>query len=223
MNQYDDVTLTNKLKNINADIISRNNDGTISIVINYGNKTKLRNLKLGNAFKIGDYEFIVISQSYKYNTTSVILKDALYYGMFSDMYCKCTNNYKKSLIRYKLNNDFLNDISKYIGENNIIKRKVSLSFGNSKKSYGYCEDKVSLLTLNEYEHFKKFIPPINKYCYTSTPYLEYSNRHPDQELITAYSIRPDGTTAVQFLDFAISNYCRPFCVLSSFIDVLSIN
>lgn len=76
------------------------------------------------------------------------------------------NNYRKSLIREVLN-DSLADT---LGRENLLMHEVDLVADNGDRSYGTVEDRVFILTCDEYRKYRNLIPQYYGWIWTSTPW-----------------------------------------------------
>ena len=88
------------------------------------------------------------------------------------------NNWKSSYLRDYLNTDFYKELSKDIGEDNIIPFERDLLSLDGQTEYGTCEDKISLLTVDEYRKYRSLIPNTDDYWWWlitpwSTPCNDY--------------------------------------------------
>ena len=173
------------------------------------NKVKLSDITVGDTFKVGDLEFIVLEQ--RGFETSVILKEFWKSTQFDGS----QNDYKESSIRKDLNVNFYEQLSSLVGKENIVKHTVDLTSDDGRTDYGNCDDYISLLTCEMYR----------KYVYV----LEKHNPKKWWWLSTAYSVKSNGwETAVRCVDGIgtlngsscnVSIGVRPFCILKSNIFV----
>ena len=74
-----------------------------------------------------------------------------------------SNNWKSSDLREYLNNEFYEELAEVIGSDNIIPFKRDLLTLDGLTEYGTCEDKISLLTVDEYRKYRALIPNTNDY------------------------------------------------------------
>ena len=170
---------------------------------NYG-KVELSKLKVGETFSTGKYEWVVLEQ--EGDTTAVLLKDVLDEKRRFD--CK-SNDWVNSEIRKWLNDDFAEELISEIGEDNLVAHTVDLSTDDGSESYKSDgkQDKVSLLSCNDYRRYYKYIPKINNWYWTLTPL--------STEVCTSY------VRYVNFSGSLDSNFCdnssgvRPFCIFKS--------
>lgn len=89
-----------------------------------------------------------------------------------------SNDWRKCSLREYLNSDFIEELSETIGEDNIIPFQRDLLSFDGQTEYGTCEDKVSLLTVDEYRKYRKLIPNTEEYWWWlitpwSTPCNDY--------------------------------------------------
>lgn len=124
-------------------------------------KTKARKrfagLKVGDTFELAGLTWKILditSEGY------MCLADRLTDKMMFD---KNSNDWVKSQLREYLNTEFIEKIADEIGEKNIVSFKRDLLSLDGQTEYGECEDKVSLLTVDEYRKYRKLIPNTDDY------------------------------------------------------------
>ena len=162
----DNVNVVNNVEK-DVTVTVNNKNGNTQIVIDLaGNKVKLSTLKVGDVFKTKNIEYIVLEQLDN-DTTAVIRKDLLENKMKFD---SDNNNWKTSSIRKFLNGDYLKKLGESFGEDNIVEHTVDLLSLDGLDDYGVSNDKVSLLTIDQYRKYRKDIGE-NKYSWwwLSTP------------------------------------------------------
>lgn len=120
-----------------------------------------------------------------------------------------TNNWSNSGLREYLDNVFLEKIAGEIGKENIISFNRNLLSLDGKTEYGECEDMVSLLTVDEYRKYRRFIPNADYWWWLITPWSTPCNNC--KEIITV--VAPSG--GIDYGDCCISGGVRPFCIFSS--------
>ena len=173
-------------------------------------KKRLSEVAVGDTFKVGKFEFIVLEQDEKNKKTKVLLKDLWTTAKFDDD----TNDYKNSSVRYKLNDEFLNEIANEVGKNNIIPHWVDLTADDGKKEYDSCNDYISLLTCDMYRQYEDIIDKymIDKWWWLATP---YSTR--DGYRCAVRCVRLVGALCNSncLCDLGV----RPFCIFNSNITV----
>lgn len=104
-------------------------------------RQKLSDIKNGDIFKIGEKEFIKISDSE--GATVAILKDTAFYSDFGP-----NNNLSNMKIIERLEEEFLPNIISEIGEENVLEFDTDLTSLDGVKTYGKITSKVSLPTLD---------------------------------------------------------------------------
>lgn len=120
-------------------------------------KQKLKNLKKGDTFVIAGLVWKIIDVTEKgYMCLAEKLEDRM-------MFDRNSNNWKTSSLRKYLNEELFKKIADEIGEENIIPFERNLLSLDGQSEYGTCEDKVSLLTFDEYRQNRAMIPNTNDY------------------------------------------------------------
>lgn len=128
-------------------------------------QTQLKEIAVGDTFKVGKYEFIVLEHSG--GTTAVLLKDLLYEGkVFGE-----NNNYNGSKVD-NLCVDFGNEIEAAVGAGNLVEHTVKLTADDGMKCYGSIKRKMSLLTANLYRRYVYVIDKykLDKWWWLCTPF-----------------------------------------------------
>lgn len=121
-----------------------------------------------------------------------------------------SNNWENSSLRDYLNGEFYEKIDAEIGSKNIIPFERNLLSLDGQTEYGKCEDKVSLLTVDEYRKYRSLIPNTKDYWWWlvspwSTPCNDYKRT----------------VAVVSSAGYVISGNCcsyygvRPVCIFSS--------
>ncbi len=171
--------------------------------------TKLADITVGETFKIGEYEFIVLEHSKE--TTAVILKDLL----FERKEFGKTNNYKSSCVD-KVCDEFANTISNIIGSENLIEHTVDLIADDGLKDYGTIKRRMSLLTANLYRRYVEILDnhKIGQWWWLATAYS--TPKHENANWVKCVS--PCGDVNGNY-SCSNDNGVRPFCILNSNIFV----
>ena len=127
---------------------------------------KLSEIEVGNTFKIGNYEFIVLEQSG--DTTAVILKNLLEENV---RFCEENNNYIGSKVDV-ICCEFGEKIGDIIGTDNIIEHTVDLTADDGLKCYGNAKRCMSLLTAGQYRKYVYILEKHNtkKWWWLATPF-----------------------------------------------------
>lgn len=114
-------------------------------------------VEIGDTFKINGLVWKVIDITDKgYKCLAERLKD----NMQFDSNC---NDWKKSELREYLNTEFYYGLALTVGEENIIPFERDLLSLDGQTEYGTCEDKVSLLNVDEYRKYRSLLPNTNNY------------------------------------------------------------
>ena len=127
---------------------------------------------------------------------------------------KYSSDWKKSSLREYLNGEFLEKLSDVVGKENIISFERNLLSLDGQTEYGSCEDKVSLLTVDEYRKYRSMIPNTDDgLWWLITPWSTPCNNY--ERSVTVVS--PSGIIDYRY---CVSNGgVRPFCILKSNIFV----
>lgn len=120
-----------------------------------------------------------------------------------------SNNWIKSDLRKELNDSFLKKITEELGEDAVVEFDRDLLSMDGQTEYGHCEDKISLLTVDEYRKYRKLLPNMPKWWWLITPWSTPVNDYNS----TLAVVSPSGSF--------LSLYCngsygvRPVCIFSS--------
>lgn len=119
------------------------------------------------------------------------------------------NDWRTSDLRKYLNEEFLKKIESEIGAGNLTEFERNLLSLDGQTEYGTCDDKVSLLTVDEYRKYRKLIPNTGDWFWLISPWSTPCNDFKNSVAVVA----PAGVIC----DFGY--YCgggvRPFCIFSS--------
>lgn len=121
-----------------------------------------------------------------------------------------SNNWENSGLRSYLNGEFFEKMTAEIGLENIVPFERNLLSLDGQTEYGKCEDKVSLLAVDEYRKYRSLIPNTKDYWWWlvspwSTPCNDYKK----------------SVAVVSSAGIILGNYCincngvRPVCIFSS--------
>lgn len=120
------------------------------------------------------------------------------------------NKWQESSLRNYLNTEFLKLLSDEIGEDNIIQFERDLLSLDGQTEYGTCEDKVSLLTVDEYRKYRNLIPNTDDYWWwLITPWSTPCNDYKTSVSVVSSSGNFD------YLNCNNRGGVRPFCIFSS--------
>lgn len=120
-----------------------------------------------------------------------------------------SNNWIESDLRKELNDSFLKKITEELGEDAVVEFDRDLLSLDGQTEYGHCEDKISLLTVDEYRKYRKLLPNTNGWWWLITPWSTPANGY----ISTLTVVSPSGF-------FGKSSYgngggVRPVCIFSS--------
>lgn len=120
-----------------------------------------------------------------------------------------SNNWISSKLREELNTKFLKKIVDELGEDAVIGFDRDLLSLDGQTEYGHCEDKISLLTVDEYRKYRKLLPNMPKWWWLITPWSTPVNDYNS----TLAVVSPSG----DFIsgNCSYSNGVRPVCIFSS--------
>lgn len=160
-------------------------------------------LKVGDTFELVGLTWTILDITEDgYKCIAERLEDSMIFD-------RASSDWKSSSLRKYLNEDFFNRLASEIGEENIISFERDLLSLDGQTEYGSCEDKISLLTVDEYRKYRKLLPNIDEWWWLITPWSTPCNGY--ERLVSVVS--PSGNF----------NYChcyddcgvRPVCIFSS--------
>lgn len=163
----------------------------------------LEGLGIGDTFELADTTWKILDIT---SAGYICLADSIEKRQFDSD----SSNWKNSNLRDYLNEKFLEKIAAEIGLENVVPFERDLLSLDGQTEYGKYEDKVSLLTVDEYRKYRSLIPNTKEYWWWlvspwSTPCNDY-----DMSVAVVSSAG----------DFS-SNCCdcncgvRPVCIFSS--------
>ena len=120
-----------------------------------------------------------------------------------------SNNWISSKLRNELNTRFLKKITDELGEDAVIEFDRDLLSLDGQTEYGHCKDKISILTVDEYRKYRKFLPNMDKWWWLLTPWSKPVNGYST----TSTVVSPSGSVSIISCD---NDYgVRPVCIFSS--------
>lgn len=163
-----------------------------------------KKLNIGDAFEMCGIEWKILDINEK---GYACLVERLESKMQFD---NSSNDWRNSELRKYLNGDFLKKLEKEVGEENIVEFERDLLSMDGQTEYGKCEDKVSLLNVDEYRKYRGLIPNVNDYWWWlispwSTPCNDYKS--------TVAVVSPSGN--IDNISYESNIGVRPFCIFSS--------
>ena len=195
------MTLT--MKSLQEQINELRNEVAVLKAVENTRKIPVR-LSTGDTFELAGLTWTILDITDK---GYVCLTDRLEDSMKFD---SKSNNWIGSRLREYLNTEFFKKIADEIGEENIISFNRNLLSLDGQDEYGSCEDKVSLLTVDDYRKYRSFIPNADDWWWLATPWSTKSNGCEYSVVV----VSPSGI--FNNYDFC-GNYdgVRPFCIFSS--------
>lgn len=174
-----------------------------------GPTIKLADIAVGETFKIGEQEFIVLEQTG--DTTAIIRKKLLPDQRFGD-----SNNFDGSDVG-RTCYEFAAEIAAIIGEENIVEHTVDLTSDDGLKDYGTIKSRCSLLTTDLYRRYVEILDNFNPNDWWWLATAHSTKRHNNDSWVKCVS--PSGGVNSYFYcsDFVFG--VRPFCILKSNIFV----
>lgn len=161
-------------------------------------------LGIGDTFEILGLEWKILDIT---DAGYVCLADRLEESMQFDSDC---NDWQSSNLRNYLNTEFYQKLAEEIGEDNILTLERDLLSLDGQTEYGTCEDKVSLITFDEYRKYRTLIPNTGDYSWwTITP--DSTRCNDDSRWVRVVS--PSGD--FDYFSYDYSFGVRPFCIFSS--------
>ena len=185
------------------------NDNCVEIFIDaVKGGRKLADLLPGNIFSMNDVEYIVCEQLND-GTTAIVRKNCLDKIMeFGN-----NNNWKESKLREYLNTEYVNELQEVFGAENIVAHDVDLLSLDGYDDYGVSVDKVSVMNIDRYRKYHKYIGDTGNSYWLSTPDSTPSG-------YGASDVRYVGVDGgVGYRDCGWSRGVRPFFILKSSIVV----
>ena len=120
-----------------------------------------------------------------------------------------SNNWSLSKLREELNTKFLKKIADELGEDAVAEFDRDLLSLDGQTEYGHCEDKISLLTVDEYRKYRKLLPNMSKWWWLITPWSTPANDYSS----TLTVVSPSGCVFRGY--FYGGGGVRPVCIFSS--------
>ena len=169
---------------------------------------KLADVPVGETFKIGKYEFVVLEHLKE--TTAVILKELL---KQDEKFGSC-NNFKDSNVDC-ICLEFATEIGNVIGLENITIHTVDLTSDDGLKCYGIVERRMSLITAGQYRRYVDILDKykVDKWWWLATAFS--TPKHNDDDWVKC--VAPSGS--INDGNCCSNRGVRPFCILKSNIFV----
>lgn len=119
------------------------------------------------------------------------------------------NNWKCSDLRKELNTDLKDKIEDELGKGALVGFERDLLSMDGQTEYGTCKDLVSLISVDEYRKYRKFLPSTDRYWWTITP-----DSTPCNNDSTCLRVVSPGGNFIYYYYFSCGGV-RPFCIFSS--------
>ena len=161
-----------------------------------------KGLKIGDEFELADVNWKILDIT---DDGFMCIGDSLGNKIFDND----SSNWNKSSLREYLNNEFYGKIAREVGRENIISFKRNLLSLDGQTEYGKSDDFVSLLTVDEYRKYRKFIPNYEKWWWLITPWSTPCNDY--ESTVSVVSPSGDVIGSICYDDCGV----RPFCIFSS--------
>lgn len=120
-----------------------------------------------------------------------------------------SNNWISSKLRNELNTRFLKKITDEFGEDAVIEFDRDLLSLDGQTEYGHCKDKISILTMDEYRKYRKFLPNMGKWWWLLTPWSTPAN-----DYSTTLAVGSPSGCVLDGRCYGV-NGVRPVCIFSS--------
>lgn len=160
-------------------------------------------LKVGDTFEIANIIWKILDIT---ENGYMCIADRLENEMVFD---NCSNDWKSSDLRKYLNYDFYNQIANEIGKENIITFERDLLSLDGQTEYGKFEDKISLLTVDEYRKYRNLMPNTSYWWWLVTPWSTLCNGYEKPIAVVSAS-------GIIYYDNCYFNHSvRPVCIFSS--------
>ena len=172
------------------------------------NETRLSDIPVGETFKVGTHEMIVLEHSG--DTTAVIRKELLVDRMvFGE-----NNRYEGSNVDKECGK-FADEIAAVVGAENLVEHTVDLTSDDGLKDYGKIRRRASLLTTDLYRRYVEILDKhkIDKLWWIATPHS--TSRHENASWVKC--VAPSGRFGSDYYNNVRG--VRPFCILKSNIFV----
>lgn len=127
----------------------------------------IQNLHPGDRFNFKGLEWVVLDPD-KEGGVLAITAELFYSAVAFNSQCfKGCNNWRKATLRDKL----YNDLVPLLGEDNLLPHTVDLIADNGDKLYGTVQEKVFILTCDEYRKYRDVIPRYDGRMWMCTPWI----------------------------------------------------
>lgn len=163
----------------------------------------LEGLGIGDTFEVADTKWNILDIT---SAGYICLADSIEERQFDSD----SSNWENSDLRDYLNEGFLEKIAAEIGLENIVPFERNLLSLDGQTEYGKCEDKVSLLTVDEYRKYRSLIPNTEDYWWwLVSPWSTPCNDYKRAVAVVSSAGYIDGSRCYS------GSGVRPVCIFSS--------
>lgn len=138
---------------------------------------KLAELKQGGYFFYGGVQWVVLENDEKIGATLAIAAEPVFNRAFDE---ENRNDWRVSSLRRELNGPFFDAlIAEGANRAAFLDWESDLTADNGMTDYGTATDKIALLSDGLYRKYRQFIPLVDDWCWTLTPWTcnpEYTAR-----------------------------------------------
>ena len=130
-------------------------------------KVRLSEMNLGDVFKIGEHDFIVLKHDC--DTTTVISKGFMAENVVFD---ENTRDYKKSNLKKVIENEIQPIIESEVGSQNLVEHEVELTSVDMQHEFCNCSCKVRPITFDEAREYNNLLADksLDDWWWTCTPW-----------------------------------------------------
>lgn len=185
-------SLEERVKNLEEKVIQIEKRNSVKI-----NKT----IGIGDTFELAGFTWMILD-----------INEEGYYCLSSSIedreFDEDSNDWKSSSLRKYLNGEYLEKICDSVGSENIVSFERDLVSLDGRNDYGICEDKVSLLTFDEYRKYREVVE-LNGYWWLLTPWGVKRDGYENRGTVVCPSGRIDNYLCYH------NDGVRPFCIFDS--------
>lgn len=160
-----------------------------------------KNIGIGDTFELAGFTWMILD-----------INEEGYYCLSSSIedrkFDEDSNDWKSSSLRKYLNGEYLEKICDSVGTENIVYFERDLISLDGRNDYGTCEDKVSILTFDEYRKYREVVE-LNGYWWLLTPWGVKRDGYESSAAVVC----PSGN--FDYCDCYSSIGVRPFCIFDS--------
>ena len=167
-------------------------------------KTHIGKPEIGKAIELAGMEWLILDKTEKG-----------YFAILNGFdgkertFDSASNNWISSKLRNELNTRFLKKITDELGEDAVIEFDRDLLSLDGQTEYGHCKDKISILTVDEYRKYRKFLPNMDGWWWLLTPLSTPANDYSTTSTVVSHS------GVIIGLNYSSANGVRPVCIFSS--------